>query len=78
MNEQLDAAPVFVKVPDGKLHLGDIVISYPTALKQALEHNHPVNREIAILLIHGILHLLAMTMMSRHASGKCTAGNRLF
>jgi len=30
MNEQLDAAPVFVKVPDGKLHLGDIVISYPT------------------------------------------------
>ena len=58
MNEQLEAAPVFVKVPDGKLHLGDIVISYPTALKQALEHNHPVNREIAILLIHGILHLL--------------------
>jgi probable rRNA maturation factor len=58
MNEQLDAAPVFVKVPDGKLHLGDIVISYPTALKQAEEHNHPVNREIAILLIHGILHLL--------------------
>jgi probable rRNA maturation factor len=47
-----------VKVPDGKLHLGDIVISYPTALKQAEEHNHPVNREIAILLIHGILHLL--------------------
>ena len=58
MNEQLDAAPVFVKVPDGKLHLGDIVISYPTAFKQAEEHNHPVNREIAILLIHGILHLL--------------------
>ena len=58
MNEQLEAAPAFVKVPDGKLHLGDIVISYPTALKQAEEHNHPVNREIAILLIHGILHLL--------------------
>jgi probable rRNA maturation factor len=58
MNEQLEAAPVFVKVPDGKLHLGDIVISYPTALKQAGEHTHPVDREIAILLIHGILHLL--------------------
>ena len=58
MNEQVDAAPVFVKVPDGKLHLGDIVISYPTALKQAREHHHPVEREIAILLIHGILHLL--------------------
>jgi probable rRNA maturation factor len=58
MNEHLEAAPVFVKVPDGKLHLGDIVISYPTALKQAGEHNHPVKREIAILLTHGILHLL--------------------
>ena len=45
-------------VPDGKTHLGDIMISYPTAVKQAAEHNHPVSREITILLIHGILHLL--------------------
>ncbi len=58
MNEQLDAAPVFVKIPDGKLHLGDIIISYPTAAGQAAEHRHSVNREIVILLIHGILHLL--------------------
>ena len=28
------------------------------AVKQAAEHHHPVNREITILLIHGILHLL--------------------
>jgi probable rRNA maturation factor len=58
MNEQLDAVPVFVNIPDGKLHLGDIIISYPTAVKQAKEHHHSVNREIIILLIHGILHLL--------------------
>lgn len=58
MNEQLKNAPDFVNVPDGKLHLGDIVISYPTAVKQAEEHNHPVSLEITILLIHGILHLL--------------------
>jgi probable rRNA maturation factor len=58
MNEQLETAPVFVKVPDGKLHLGDIVISYPQAIKQADEHGHAVSREIEILLIHGILHLL--------------------
>jgi probable rRNA maturation factor len=58
MNEQLDAVPVFVNAPDARLHLGDIVISYPTAVRQAEEHNHPVNREITILLIHGILHLL--------------------
>jgi probable rRNA maturation factor len=58
MNEQPETAPVFVKVPDGKLHLGDIVISYPQAIKQAEEHRHPVSREIEILLIHGVLHLL--------------------
>jgi len=58
MDDQLNSASVFVNVPDGKLHLGDIMISYPTAVKQAEEHNHPVSREIIILLIHGILHLL--------------------
>jgi probable rRNA maturation factor len=58
MNEQLDAVPVFMNIPDGKLHLGDIIISYPTAVTQAKEHHHSVNREIIILLIHGILHLL--------------------
>ena len=43
---------------DDVIHLGDVVISYPTAARQAEEHHHSVNREIAILLIHGILHLL--------------------
>lgn len=38
--------------------LGDVVISVPRAAKQAAEHGHPVERELAVLLIHGILHLL--------------------
>ena len=38
--------------------LGDIVISLPTAKIQAKEKNHGIYREIAILLIHGILHLI--------------------
>jgi len=59
MGEQLNTAPAFVSSPDGKLHLGDIIISYPTAARQAEEHNHSVDREITILLIHGILHLLS-------------------
>ena len=58
LNEQLDAAPVFLNISDGKVHLGDIMISYPTAARQAEEHHHSVEREITILLIHGILHLL--------------------
>jgi len=38
--------------------LGDIVISIDTAKKQALEMGHSLNKELAILLVHGILHLI--------------------
>lgn len=38
--------------------LGDIVISIPTAKRQAEEHNHSLEKELTILLIHGYLHLL--------------------
>lgn len=38
--------------------LGDIVISIDTALRQAADFGHPVEREIAYLAVHGVLHLL--------------------
>ena len=38
--------------------LGDIVISVPQARKQAEMHEHSIERELTILLIHGLLHLL--------------------
>ena len=50
--------PVFVLPPDGVLHLGEVIISYPQAVTQAEEHGHSVERELTILIIHGILHLL--------------------
>ena len=50
--------PPFVTPPDGVLHLGEVIISYPQAVIQAEERHHPVKKEIAILLIHGVLHLL--------------------
>jgi probable rRNA maturation factor len=43
---------------DDLLHLGEVVISYPQAVVQAGEREHPVKREMATLLVHGILHLL--------------------
>lgn len=49
---------VFVQPLDGILHLGEVLISYPQAVLQAEEHRHSVKREIAILIIHGVLHLL--------------------
>ena len=50
--------PSFVAPPDGILHLGEVIISYPQAVMQADEHQHSVKKEIAILAIHGVLHLL--------------------
>lgn len=38
--------------------LGDVVVSVPTAARQATERGHALDREIAELLVHGILHLL--------------------
>lgn len=38
--------------------LGDIVISTETAQRQADSLNHSVEKELTVLLIHGLLHLL--------------------
>ena len=38
--------------------LGDVVISLDTAARQAAAQGHDLRREIAALLVHGILHLL--------------------
>ena len=48
----------FVTPPDGIKHLGEVIVSYPQAVSQAEEHQHSVKRELAILIIHGVLHLL--------------------
>jgi len=36
---------------------GDLAISLDTARKQAEEHGHPLQVELKILLLHGVLHL---------------------
>lgn len=39
-------------------HVGDIVISVPTARRQAAEAGHSLVRELRVLLLHGLLHCL--------------------
>ncbi len=41
--------------------LGDIAISAETAARQAEEMGHSLERELALLLAHGILHLTGWT-----------------
>lgn len=38
--------------------LGDVVISVPTAARQAAENDRPIIQEVTFLLAHGLLHLL--------------------
>jgi len=51
--------------PDGVLRLGDVVIAYPVAERQAQEAGRSAGDEVAHLLVHGILHLLGYD----HAEG---------
>jgi probable rRNA maturation factor len=39
-------------------HLGQIVISYPHAFRQAKRYHHTILREFSFLFVHGVLHLL--------------------
>jgi len=39
-------------------HLGEVVISVEQAALQAPRHHHSTRREIAVLLVHGVLHLI--------------------
>jgi probable rRNA maturation factor len=47
------------QAPPGTEHwLGDIVISLPTARRQARVAKHSVDAEVRLLAVHGFLHLL--------------------
>ena len=45
------------------LLLGDIVLSMETAQMQAEQYGHPLERELAFLISHGVFHLLGYDHM---------------
>ena len=64
---QVDTATDVLSFPIGSqpaeheqagVYLGDVVISVETAKRQALAQQHPLETELRILMIHGLLHLL--------------------
>lgn len=58
---ELNGSPVhwhdFILPPDAPPPLGEVIISCPQAQRQALAANRPLERELAWLIVHGVLHL---------------------
>ena len=48
----------FVSPPEGAPQLGEVVIAYPQAARQAGERGRAATEEMTRLLVHGVLHLL--------------------
>ena len=71
--------------PDDEM-LGDVVISIPTAERQAKVYGNSIEAELALLTIHGVLHLLgydhaerdeADLMQEKQKEIVCSLGYRL-
>jgi probable rRNA maturation factor len=48
----------FVSAPGFPRYLGDVVISFPQAARQADQAGHALTGELQLLVVHGVLHLL--------------------
>ena len=57
--EELDEAGEFefVMPPGEPSPLGEVIVSYPQAQRQAEERGAPLENELALLVVHGVLHL---------------------
>lgn len=50
----------FVYPPDDKIHLGEIIVCYPVAVKEAVEENVLIDERVYELIEHGAMHLLGI------------------
>jgi probable rRNA maturation factor len=55
---QSDDGASFVLPVAEPTHLGDVVLALGRAAEQAEEYGHSLERELAYLTVHGVLHLL--------------------
>lgn len=63
----------FQAPPGTDLWLGDVVISLPQARRQAKAAGHPVDDEVRLLAVHGLLHLLGYDHVARADEARMTA-----
>jgi len=73
---EAEADARFVAAPDESAYLGDVVISYPRAVAQAVSAGHSVADELLLLVVHGVLHLLGHDHASRAEKRKMWAAQK--
>ncbi len=53
-----EATPGFIAAPETANYLGDVIIAFPYAAAQAAAQGRTTAAELALLAVHGVLHLL--------------------
>lgn len=54
-------------LPDGSSYMGEVYVSIPYAFHSSLRKKHGLEKELKILIVHGILHLLGMGHKNKHS-----------
>ena len=63
---------------EGRLVLGDVLISGPRARDQAADYDHSLEREVVFLFVHSLLHLLGYDHLTEADRARMTAKERLY
>ena len=63
----------FVYPPEESLPLGEIIISLPQAQRQATAAKKHLDQELALLIVHGVLHLAGHDHMEPQETGEMQA-----
>ncbi len=72
-----DAGPFPFTLPPGEpFPLGEVIISFPQTQRQAQERNCPVEQELALLIVHGVLHLVGYDHMEPEEEARMQAKER--
>ncbi|MGB9846894.1 MAG: rRNA maturation RNase YbeY [Desulfotomaculales bacterium] len=56
--------------PEEERVLGDVVVSVPAAVRQSEAYGHSFRREVAYLVVHGVLHLLGYDHQTKEEQEK--------
>ena len=71
--EDEEPGATFLTPAERPPYLGDVVISYDRAAEQAPDYGHSTGREVATLLVHGLLHLLGWNDTDEEARARMQA-----